>query len=56
LQELHSLHGNVGILNQLAATMVHFEVGFEVLPGTKTTTQETDLNDFEVGSIANPGE
>jgi alkyl sulfatase BDS1-like metallo-beta-lactamase superfamily hydrolase len=50
------VNGNVGILKQLAATMVHFEVGFEILPGTKTASAETDLNDFEVGPIANPGE
>ncbi|GMQ75436.1 MAG: hypothetical protein BMS9Abin01_0686 [Gammaproteobacteria bacterium] len=26
-----------------------FETGFEMLPGTKTSTQDADLNDFEVG-------
>jgi hypothetical protein len=29
--------------------MVHFELGFEILPGTKGPAQDMDLNDFEVG-------
>jgi len=48
--------GDVGILKQLAATLVRFEVGFEILPGTKTPSPEVDLNDFEVGPIPHPGE
>jgi len=43
--------GDVGILEQLGSTMVHFEVLFEVLPGTKGPSQESDLNDFEVGPV-----
>jgi len=40
----------------LRKVMAHFEVGFEILPGTKTAPTEKDLNDFEVGPKANPGE
>jgi alkyl sulfatase BDS1-like metallo-beta-lactamase superfamily hydrolase len=43
--------GDVGILEQLGSTMVHFELLFEVLPGTKGPSQESDLNDFEVGPV-----
>ena len=43
--------GNLDVLNQLASTMVAFEIGFEILPGTKMAAPETDLNDFEVGPL-----
>ncbi len=43
--------GDVGVLEQLASTMVDFELGFEILPGTKGPSPETDLNDFEVGPV-----
>ncbi len=39
--------GDPDVLKQLASTMVHFEVGFEVLPGTKRPAVDEDLNDFE---------
>ncbi len=48
--------GNLDVLNQLASTMVHFEVGFEVLPGTKGPSEEQDFNDFEVGPVEPGGE
>ncbi len=43
------LKGNQKVLGQLASMMVHFELGFEILPGTKGPAQDMDLNDFEVG-------
>ncbi len=41
--------GNQKILEQLASMMVDFQVGFEILPGTKGPAQDVDFNDFEVG-------
>ncbi len=40
--------GNVDILTQLAATLVTFEIGFEILPGTAGKVGEIDLNPYEV--------
>ena len=48
--------GDLSVLQQLASTMVRFELGFEILPGTKGPTPDADLNDFEVGQIGNPAE
>ncbi len=48
--------GDVGILKQLASTMVTFEVGFEILPGTKRPTPKSEQNPFEVGPIEVNGE
>ena len=48
--------GDLGVLQQLASTMVRFEPGFEILPGTKGVSMEQDLNDFEVGPIEISGE
>jgi alkyl sulfatase BDS1-like metallo-beta-lactamase superfamily hydrolase len=48
--------GNLAVLQQLASTMVEFELGFEILPGTKGPTKEAELNDFEVGPLATPAE
>ena len=45
------IDGDAGVLQQLASTMVDFELGFEILPGTKGPSPETDLNDFEVGPV-----
>jgi alkyl sulfatase BDS1-like metallo-beta-lactamase superfamily hydrolase len=44
------LEGNQEVLGQLASMMVDFEIGFEVLPGTKTLGKAEDVNDFEVSS------
>jgi hypothetical protein len=39
-------------LDQLASAMIDFEIGFEVLPGTKgPAAAPDDLNDFEVGPV-----
>jgi alkyl sulfatase BDS1-like metallo-beta-lactamase superfamily hydrolase len=43
--------GNLGVLKQLASTMVDFELFFEVLPGTKTPPPEAKKNPFEVGDV-----
>ncbi len=48
--------GDVGVLSQLASTLVRFELGFEVFPGTAAAPAGEDLNDFEVGPIAQPSE
>ncbi|MEE8594798.1 MAG: alkyl sulfatase C-terminal domain-containing protein, partial [Gemmatimonadota bacterium] len=48
--------GDVAVLEQLASTMIHFEVGFEILPGTKGPSAAEELNDFEVGSVQLHGE
>ena len=47
---------DVGILKQLASTLVRFEVGFEILPGTKGPAEEESLNPFEVGPFDARGE
>ena len=42
------LEGNAEILEQLKATMIHFELGFEIMPGTKDQSPSTDkMNAFE---------
>jgi len=46
------VEGDVGVLKQLASTMVRFELGFEILPGTKGPSPTDDLNDFEMGESA----
>jgi alkyl sulfatase BDS1-like metallo-beta-lactamase superfamily hydrolase len=50
------VEGNPQVLGQLASTFVRFDPSFEILPGTKRTTVDADLNDFEVGDIASPAE
>jgi alkyl sulfatase BDS1-like metallo-beta-lactamase superfamily hydrolase len=42
--------GDLGVLQQLASTMVTFEIGFEILPGTKGPDEDIDMNDFEMGA------
>ena len=39
------------MLKQLGSAMVAFEIGFEILPGTKGPSEVTELNDFEVGPV-----
>ena len=45
------VRGNPEVLKQLASAMVHFELGFDILPGTKGRSPEMDLNPFEVGPV-----
>ena len=40
--------GNVNILAQLAKTLVTFEIGLEILPGTKSPAAAVELNPCEV--------
>ncbi len=50
------VEGNTEVLDQLASTMITFEIGFEILPGTKGPTADADLNPFEVGPVDLGGE
>ena len=43
--------GDLGVLEQLASTIIDFDLFFEILPGTGGTRVDADLNDFEVGPI-----
>jgi alkyl sulfatase BDS1-like metallo-beta-lactamase superfamily hydrolase len=43
--------GDLGVLKQLGSAMVTFEMGFEILPGTKAPSKVTELNDFELGPV-----
>ena len=43
--------GDVAVLEQLGSTMVAFEIGFEILPGTKGPAPEADINDFEIAPL-----
>lgn len=40
--------GNVDILGEIARTLVTFEMGFEILPGTAGPAGDVDLNPYEV--------
>ena len=48
--------GNLDVLGQLASAMIDFEIGFEILPGTKGPSNAEDRNDFEVGPVTTAGE
>ena len=50
------LEGNNEVLNQLALTLVDFELGFEILPGTKGETKKPKRNPFEQPPIDLKGE
>ncbi len=50
------IEGDQKVLAQLASTMVAFDMGFEILPGTKGKSASEDHNDFEVDSMAPPAE
>lgn len=41
------LDGNPGVLEQLKSAIVHFEVGFEILPGTKSPTENPKIEPFQ---------
>ena len=43
--------GDLSLLEQLASTMVEFDLLFEILPGTKGPSTAPVVNDFEVGPI-----
>lgn len=42
--------GNVDMLREIAQTLVNFEIGFEILPGTAGPAGEADLNPYEFES------
>jgi hypothetical protein len=44
------------VLAKLASTLVQFELGFEIMPGTAGPAPEDDLNDYEVGPVDLHGE
>ena len=46
-----TLEGNTEVLTQLAALLVDFEIGFEILPGTKGPGAPDDMNPFEMGPV-----
>ena len=50
------LEGENKVLNQLASTMVDFELGFEILPGTKGESTKPKRNPFEQGPVELRGE
>ena len=50
------IEGDQKVLGQLASTMTVFEMGFEILPGTRGKSTSEDLNDFEVGPMNVQGE
>ena len=41
------LEGNRDVFDQLRSTLVQFEIGFEIMPGTKAPAQSRKLNPFE---------
>ena len=50
------VEGDVGILEQLASTLVVFDPRFEIMPGTKGPATPEDLNDYEYGPLDLAGE
>jgi linear primary-alkylsulfatase len=42
------VEGDVGLIAKLAKTLVTFEIGFEILPGTAAKALEVNLNPYEV--------
>jgi alkyl sulfatase BDS1-like metallo-beta-lactamase superfamily hydrolase len=41
------LEGDPGVVEQLKNTMVQFELGFEIMPGTKKASQKPERMPFE---------
>ena len=50
------LKGNREVYEQLKSTLVQFELGFEMMPGTKKTDVKPDLNAFEQAPPAYNGD
>jgi alkyl sulfatase BDS1-like metallo-beta-lactamase superfamily hydrolase len=50
------VRGDASILEKLASTLVDFEVGFEIMPGTAGPVTEEDLDPYEVGPVNVHGE
>ncbi|MGB8332051.1 MAG: alkyl sulfatase dimerization domain-containing protein, partial [Polyangiales bacterium] len=51
-----TVRGDTGVLEKLGSTLVNFEMGFEILPGTKGHAEVEDLDPYEVGPIDIHGE
>ena len=51
-----TVEGDLGILEQLASTMVVFDPRFEIMPGTRGPDTPEDLNDYEYGPMDLRGE
>jgi alkyl sulfatase BDS1-like metallo-beta-lactamase superfamily hydrolase len=45
------LNGDATVLSRLSATLVDFELGFEILPGTKGDGNEEKQNPFQVNPV-----
>ena len=45
-----TVQGNADILGEIAQTLVNFEIGFEILPGTAGPAGQVDLNPYEFES------
>ena len=43
--------GDASIVGKIASTLVQFELGFEIMPGTKRPTEKKALNPYEVGPL-----
>jgi alkyl sulfatase BDS1-like metallo-beta-lactamase superfamily hydrolase len=50
------LEGNREVYEQLKSTLVQFELGFEIMPGTKKADEKPDLNAFEQSPPAYNGD
>jgi alkyl sulfatase BDS1-like metallo-beta-lactamase superfamily hydrolase len=50
------IRGDKGVLEKLASTLVVFEMGFEIMPGTKSPAPQENLNPYEVGPVDLHGE
>jgi alkyl sulfatase BDS1-like metallo-beta-lactamase superfamily hydrolase len=50
-----TLKGDAGVLKTLGAAMVDFDMGFEILPGTKTPATAKKKNPFEAGPVPASG-
>jgi alkyl sulfatase BDS1-like metallo-beta-lactamase superfamily hydrolase len=50
------ISGDRGVLDQLRSTLVTFDLGFEIMPGTKGPGKPPEQNPFEQGPIELRGE
>ena len=50
------VEGDLGILEQLASTLVVFDPRFEIMPGTRGPDPDENLNPFEYGPSELRGE
>ncbi len=50
------IQGDKTVLEQIASTLVRFELGFEILPGTGGPAPQGEHNPYEVGPLEHRGE